>query len=149
MTDNDARIADVLKALEAPAYYAGAFGAFVEEVKDIRETFERCGAFAFRQQQWRMLVRDYECAYKACAALSAECARLREAIAKAADAIERVELSQEGWEDDEDIVCLDHEPIGMTIGRRGGPDFGRWWPHARKILAQRVHAALDAAKEGK
>lgn len=81
------------------------------------------------------------------AALREDVARLRKAITKAADAIERVELSVAGWEDDEDIVCLNHAPIGGTIGRRGGPDFARWWPETRKILAQKVRAAVDAAKE--
>jgi len=51
-------------------------------------------------------------------------------------------LDHARWEDDEDIVTLDGKPIGGTISRNRGPQFGRWWPEVKRELAARIAEAL-------
>ena len=49
---------------------------------------------------------------------------LAELIRRALDA---VTLTTTAWEDDEDIVLLNNEPVGGTVSRRCRVDLSRWW----------------------
>jgi len=48
-----------------------------------------------------------------------------EKFEKIADRLKNVELSQTGWEDNEDIVLLNGKPIGATISK-SSKEFDRW-----------------------
>ncbi len=50
------------------------------------------------------------------------------------DKLRNAELSQCGWEDDEDIVLLNRKPVGMTISKRNRLNFDRWWPAVKAEL---------------
>ena len=52
------------------------------------------------------------------------------------DRLEKSELSQTGWEDGEDVVLLNGEPVGMTVTRHK-IEFDRFWNSVKaKILGE-------------
>ncbi len=58
-------------------------------------------------------------------------------------ALDTVVLKQEAWEDNEDIMTVNGEPVGGTISRAGRGDVDRWWPSLRRKLAAVVTAELN------
>lgn len=72
--------------LETPAYYDGAFQGMEEEVRELRSLLASCGDF--RLEQWRNLVRDYDCAYKLAQQQAQEIERLKWALTGLLIAIE-------------------------------------------------------------
>lgn len=59
------------------------------------------------------------------------------------DKLRDAELSQCGWEGDEDIVLLNGEPVGGTITRHRC-EFDRWWPTVKREI---LNAAAEAGKD--
>ena len=47
--------------------------------------------------------------------------------------LRNVQLSQAGWEENEDIVLLNGDPVGMTITKTSR-EFDRWWPAVQEFL---------------
>lgn len=58
--------------------------------------------------------------------------------------LDTIELSQVGWEDREDIMTFNGEPIGATIYNA---EIDRWWPSLKIQLAGYI--ADNLAVEGR
>ena len=51
--------------------------------------------------------------------------------------LKNAKLSQERWEDDEDIVTLNGKPVGATISHKNRLEFDRWWESVKEELLKR------------
>ena len=66
-----------------------------------------------------------------------------ERLSAIVDRLRNAELSQCGWEADEDIVLLNRKPVGCTI-RKDHKEFERWWPAVkRELLAEAIQEQSD------
>jgi hypothetical protein len=50
------------------------------------------------------------------------------------DRLEQIELKEVGWEDGENILTFNGDPIGSTIRRN--IEVNRWWPALKRELAK-------------
>jgi hypothetical protein len=66
-------------------------------------------------------------------------------VIKLLEILNDIELDQARWEDGEDVMLFNGEPIGMTIGRHRQID--RWWPALKIRLAELIAKELTNAKE--
>ena len=81
--------------------------------------------------------------------LDCELAALTRQLVAANAVIERLRnanLSQTGWEGDEDIVLLNGKPAGATITKHHR-EFDRWWESVRDIILYGSEAAAEAARK--
>jgi len=68
---------------------------------------------------------------------------IRKCVNCVKEAVEAIELKQEAWEANEDIVTFNGNPIGATISRYGRSDWKRWFPEFKELLSARLVRALE------
>ena len=59
---------------------------------------------------------------------------------------EKFVLTESGWEDSENLMFLNGEPLGMTI-RNNGKEIDRWWPFLKDELWSFIHSALEEQRK--